>query len=348
MVAIDKTKTRRNGGGALSRREWILISIILILFICLCSKIDYDNDSMLSSPNKNTATTTINKDKENDMNRNTEYHYAAHLDSMKQATMSENRGYALSTQLSENPIANAVGSYWWLDLTVPQSFSFAELDTTYPKKYFVSAGHPAHNVDPYINYVHKYTSLFMPNGKTTSLVEFGNGGGYYAKQFVDLYPGGEKSFVTVEGSGAGILMTLERGVPESQVIQHDLRLPLYLGRRFDVAACTEVVEHVEPPFASQIALTLVLHADVIWFSHKPLGLQNKAWVNHPNERPFKMWKNLFDFYGYDVVVIPMIVQKKVIHRGNLIAYRRDNSTLNKVTEEMLEEHIDPDDRAPTA
>ena len=55
-------------------------------------------------------------------------------------------------------------------------------------------------------------------------------------------------------------------VPSTQIVQHDLCLPLNLGRRFDVAVRSEVVEHVEPPFAAQIILTLVLHADVIWFS----------------------------------------------------------------------------------
>jgi hypothetical protein len=98
-----------------------------------------------------------------------------------------------------------------------------------------------------------------------------------------------------------------------------LRHILHLGRRFGVAVCTEVVEHVEPLIASQIIMTLMLHADIIWFSFKPSADK----INHPNERPLKIWKNLFDFYGYDVVMIPWKVYEPCSHRGNLVAYRRD-------------------------
>lgn len=97
------------------------------------------------------------------------------------------------------------------------------------------------------------------------------------------------------------------------------------------------MEHLEPPFASQIVLSLVLHSDVIWFSYKPEGMKNRAWINHPNERPLKIWKNLFDFYGYDIVLMPNSIQKQIVWRGSFIAYRRDNHTLtsNITTEDLL-------------
>ena len=57
------------------------------------------------------------------------------------------------------------------------------------------------------------------------------------------------------------------------------------------------------------------------FSFKQVGLQNGAWINHPNERPLEMWRNLFDFYGYDVVQFDGMV-RATYYRGNCIAYKR--------------------------
>lgn len=162
---------------------------------------------------------------------------------------------------------SSVGSYWWLNQSVPESFSFAQLDRTYNQDYFDFGGHPdrPEYVQTYVTLVDQLTRLFFRDGRPiTSLVEFGNGGGYFAQGFA-ARPYAD--FVTVEGSGAGVATTLQRyNIPSDQVVQHDLRLPLYLGRRFDVAVCSEVVEHVEPPFAAQVVLTLVLHSNVIWFS----------------------------------------------------------------------------------
>jgi hypothetical protein len=49
-----------------------------------------------------------------------------------------------------------------------------------------------------------------------SIIELGNGGGYYSKVFYKILG---DWFVWVEGSGAGVAQTLERGVPKSNIVQ---------------------------------------------------------------------------------------------------------------------------------
>lgn len=269
--------------------------------------------------------------------------FAAHVQSLNDA-MKPGRGYQPTKERYNTKLPEAKGSYWWLNncgqANVPEAYGIAALNMTYPKDYFFGAGHPpseGFKTDNYLKYIHRYAGLVLGRD-VKSLVEFGNGGGMFAENFVKMYG---RNFITVEGSGAGCELTIDRGVPKDQVVQHDLRHPIFLGRRFDVAVCTEVVEHVEPPFAAQIILSLVLHADVIWFSYKPEGLEHGAWINHPNERPFEMWRNLFDFYGYEVVKFDNRLVKATHNRGDFLAYKRDGD-LKHVTEDFLLANIDKD------
>jgi hypothetical protein len=178
-------------------------------------------------------------------------------------------------------------------------------------------GHPMENTAPYNYNTLSYGAAILGGREVKGLLEMRNGGGFYAEKFEALLGDG---FVTVEGSGHGVQATLKRSTPAKQVKNWDLRLPLYLGRRFDLVVCTEVAEHVEPVFSSQIVLNLVLHSDVVWFSSAHDGTHNDAFINHPNERPLKLWESLFDFYGYKIHLLPPWITTLLHSRGHFIAY----------------------------
>jgi hypothetical protein len=86
---------------------------------------------------------------------------------------------------------------------------------------------------------------------------------------------------------------------------------------------------------------IILFKDIVWFSFKPVGLKNGAWINHPNERPFEFWSNLFDFYGYEVVKFDHRMHPALYYRGDFIAYKRD-SDLKKISQDDLKSNLDED------
>lgn len=148
-----------------------------------------------------------------------------------------------------------------------------------------------------------------------SVLECGCAGGWFTEEFlkrgVDVF--------ALEGSKAGVERALSRGIPEERVRRHDLRRPITLGRRFDVAVCTEVAEHVECPFSGQLVQTLVSHADVVWFSFEAPDT-NEAHYHHSNEQPEKFWLSLFRFHDYGAIELPASVKAVVQERGTHVFY----------------------------
>jgi SAM-dependent methyltransferase len=84
-------------------------------------------------------------------------------------------------------------------------------------------------------------------------------------------------------------------IPPDHFELGDLRKPIDLGRRFDLAECLEVAEHIGERYADVIVGSLVRHADTILFSAAPPGqggpeLLNEQWPSY--------WITKFNTHGY--------------------------------------------------
>ncbi|OFW45063.1 MAG: hypothetical protein A3J29_03405 [Acidobacteria bacterium RIFCSPLOWO2_12_FULL_67_14b] len=202
--------------------------------------------------------------------------------------------------------------HWWFDPAFPHAFELFDLDGFYEENYFRTDHVGPAAVQAYVDAVLAYGQR-LTGAPIGEVLEAGCGGGWFTKGFLDR----GLDVVAIEGTRAGIARTLARGVPADRLIRHDLRRPLALVRRFQVATCTEVAEHIECPFAGQLVQTLVDHADVIWFSFEAPGT-NEAHYHHTNEQPARFWINLFAFHDYTAIEIPPAIRESTESRGSYI------------------------------
>ncbi|MEA2463508.1 MAG: hypothetical protein QOJ98_1255, partial [Acidobacteriota bacterium] len=176
---------------------------------------------------------------------------------------------------------------WWFDPAFAHAFSIFDLDSFYDENYFKVDHVGPDTVTKYVDHVLAFGAQLLGR-PVESVFEAGSAGGWFTEELIRR----KIDVMAVEGTRVGYDRSVARGVPRSQIVHHDLRVPLSLGRQFDMALCTEVAEHIECPFSSQLVQNLVTHSQLVWFSFEEPGT-NDAHYHHSNEQPEPFWINLF-------------------------------------------------------
>lgn len=222
---------------------------------------------------------------------------------------------------------------WWLRPNVEHSFKLFNLDEFYNQDYFKNDHVPdfvAHNYYLYVTNIYRQ----ITGNKLSNLLEIGSAGGWFTKQFYD----NGIDVLGIEGTTCGIDSCLKKGIPNDNLLKHDIRLPLSLNRKFDMVCCTEVAEHVEIPFSATLIHMLTSHSDLIWFSSpEPYELQLPPSYHHTNEQPNIFWFNLFKFYGFDYYKLSDNVYNNTQLRGRFLFYNTKKYDLKKFT--FVEEEL---------
>ena len=111
-------------------------------------------------------------------------------------------------------------------------------------------------------------------------------------------------------------------IDEREFTVADLRQPLLLQQRFDLAVCIEVAEHLPESAAAGLVKTLTRVAPIVLFS---AALPGQGGHGHLNEQPRGYWDDLFRGDGYTAVdcLRPRIWQNAEVawwYRQNLFMF----------------------------
>ena len=160
-----------------------------------------------------------------------------------------------------------------------------------------------------------------------SLLEVGCGHGHWTLAAVEA---GISDYVLVDGPWNVLEDML---VDAKDFVRHNLDEPLELGRRFDMAICLEVAEHVKTESSDTVVQSLTRASDVVLFG---AAIPLQGGYLHINEQWPSWWKAYFDRAGYTAfdLVRPRHWSDSALHyyyRQNAFVYvNRSNARLLEI------------------
>jgi SAM-dependent methyltransferase len=122
-----------------------------------------------------------------------------------------------------------------------------------------------------------------------SAVDVGCGQGDWLKALIEA---GVSDILGVDGD---YVRRDELKIPAENFRAHDLTGPLDMGRRFDVALCLEVAEHLPAGSATSLVRSLTAAAPAVVFS---AAVPGQGGLHHINEQWPWYWQGLFERQGY--------------------------------------------------
>jgi hypothetical protein len=155
---------------------------------------------------------------------------------------------------------------------------------------------------------------------TSSVIDVGAGVGSWIKGCLDR---GCSNVLAVEGRWA---LDAKGQIPKELYFTHNLEEPLRIDKKFDLAICLEVAEHLSEKRAYSFIEDLTNLSDIILFS---AAIPGQGGTQHKNERWQQYWADLFKANSYTCfdLIRPAIWDNELVrveYRQNILLYVRDD------------------------
>lgn len=134
-----------------------------------------------------------------------------------------------------------------------------------------------------------FSRLAYRRFKPKSVIDLGCGSGIYLKYFF-TEPG--VKIIGIDGSKKTKDVFI---LPQNYLKIFDLRSPLNLKTRYDLAICIEVAEHIDESKSQMLVDNLCRCSNIVLFTAAPRG---QGGTHHINEQPKKYWIKKFSQCGY--------------------------------------------------
>lgn len=145
-----------------------------------------------------------------------------------------------------------------------------------------------------------------------SVVDVGCGIGAWVRAAMDL---GVADAVGIDGE---YISRSRLKIPRDAFRAHDLAQPLVLSRRFDLALCLEVAEHLPQERGESFIIDLCNLSDVIVFS---AAIPHQGGTAHLNEQWQSYWSSIFSVNGYEAFDL---LRPRLWRDARVAAYYRQN------------------------
>lgn len=154
-----------------------------------------------------------------------------------------------------------------------------------------------------------------------SVIEVGCGNAHWTRVAINA---GVNDYKVIDGPWN---IRAELLVDPAHFMEANLGNPLVLGRKYDLAVCLEVAEHVEAHSAAVLVESLANAADVVLFG---AAIPLQGGHGHINEQWPSWWRTIFTAHGYRAfdLVRPQHWEDQAIHywyRQNTFVYVRENN-----------------------
>lgn len=163
--------------------------------------------------------------------------------------------------------------------------------------------------------------LLMKMFNPTSVIDVGCGLGTFLHEFQS---NGVKTIHGIDGSWANKEL-LSKYISLDNFEEVDLERPYPCTKKYDLAICLEVAEHLKPENATTIVTTLTNLSDIIVFS---AAVPFQGGMNHINEQWPSYWEKLFNKHNYKMldIIRPIIWNNPDIffwYKQNMMVVAKD-------------------------